>query len=42
MILLAIAAHAMAQKLIWADEFDTPGHPDDRKWGYEVGYIRNH
>jgi len=23
--------------LIWADEFDTPGTPDESRWGYEVG-----
>lgn len=25
------------QKLIWADEFDTPGVPDPAKWGYDLG-----
>lgn len=28
-------------KLIWADEFNEPGHPDSTKWSYEEGYIRN-
>jgi len=27
--------------LVWADEFDYTGLPDPKKWGYEVGYIRN-
>ena len=25
------------QKLVWADEFDKPGLPDSKKWGYDVG-----
>jgi beta-glucanase (GH16 family) len=29
-------------KLVWSDEFDTPGAPDSSKWNYETGYIRNH
>jgi beta-glucanase (GH16 family) len=29
-------------KLAWSDEFDRPGLPDPTKWGYEVGYVRNH
>ena len=28
-------------KLIWNDEFDRPGLPDPKKWGYEEGYVRN-
>lgn len=28
-------------KLVWSDEFETPGLPDPAKWDYEVGYIRN-
>ena len=29
-------------KLVWSDEFDTPGKPDPAKWGYELGFVRNH
>ena len=29
-------------KLVWSDEFDTPGHPDPAKWSYEEGMLRNH
>lgn len=29
------------RKLVWSDEFRTEGLPDARKWGYEVGYVRN-
>jgi beta-glucanase (GH16 family) len=28
-------------KLVWSDEFDTPGLPDPAKWDYEVGFVRN-
>ncbi|MBI3717325.1 MAG: family 16 glycosylhydrolase [Sphingobacteriales bacterium] len=24
-------------KLVWSDEFDTPGSPDNTKWGYDIG-----
>jgi beta-glucanase (GH16 family) len=27
----------VAQSLIWADEFNTPGAPDPAKWGYDIG-----
>ena len=27
--------------LIWSDEFDYSGLPDDTKWGYEEGIVRN-
>jgi len=27
----------VAQSLIWADEFNTPGAPDPAKWGYDLG-----
>ncbi len=28
-------------KLVWSDEFDIPGLPDEANWSYEVGYIAN-
>jgi beta-glucanase (GH16 family) len=28
-------------KLVWADEFDTPGRPDPRNWTFETGFVRN-
>lgn len=28
-------------KLVWSDEFDKDGLPDDTKWAYEKGYVRN-
>ena len=27
--------------LIWQDEFDYEGFPDESKWGYEEGFVRN-
>ena len=29
-------------RLVWADEFDSPGLPDSSKWTYEEGMVRNH
>lgn len=29
-------------KLVWSDEFNADGLPDTNKWGYEVGFVRNH
>jgi len=28
-------------KLVWSDEFDKAGPPDEAKWGYETGFISN-
>ena len=28
-------------KLVWSDEFDTPGLVDPKKWSYEEGMLRN-
>ena len=28
-------------KLVWSEEFNYTGLPDPKKWGYEVGHIRN-
>ncbi len=28
-------------RLVWADEFDSPGRPDPVEWGYETGLRRN-
>lgn len=29
-------------QLVWSDEFNYQGLPDPAKWGYEVGFVRNH
>ncbi len=34
-------AAGQERKLIWSDEFNTPGAPDPAKWGYESGLVRN-
>lgn len=28
-------------KLVWADEFNTPGPPDPKNWVFEKGFVRN-
>lgn len=28
-------------ELVWSDEFNYDGKPDSKKWGYELGYVRN-
>ncbi|HEY3319430.1 MAG TPA: glycoside hydrolase family 16 protein [Planctomycetota bacterium] len=38
----AAGAEKPGWKLVWADEFDTDGAPDAKKWAYEVGFVRNH
>ncbi len=40
---LAVTTTASAAdwKLIWSDEFDKPGLPDESKWTYEEGFVRN-
>lgn len=30
-----------SKKLIWQDEFNYVGYPDQSKWSYEVGFVRN-
>jgi len=30
-----------SKKLIWQDEFNYNGYPDQSKWSYEVGFVRN-
>lgn len=34
--------HAQSDyKLVWSDEFETDGKPDETKWNYEYGFVRN-
>lgn len=40
--LMCHAGQAQQWKLVWSDEFETPGLPDSVKWTYEEGMIRNH
>ena len=32
---------AEGYRLVWSDEFDKPGSPDPKNWGYEEGFVRN-
>jgi beta-glucanase (GH16 family) len=38
---LANGRPASVWKLVWADEFNTPGVPDASNWTYERGFVRN-
>ncbi|NQT38823.1 MAG: glycoside hydrolase family 16 protein [Planctomycetes bacterium] len=38
---LALPAGAEPWRLVWSDEFDGSGLPDQEKWGYEEGFVRN-
>lgn len=37
-------SHKQAEgwQLVWHDEFDAEGSPDEARWNYEHGYVRNH
>ncbi len=37
----SLSSPAAEWRLIWSDEFDKPGLPDQAKWGYETGFVRN-
>ncbi len=39
--LSVVSLQADDWKLVWSDEFDKPGMPDESKWTYEEGFIRN-
>lgn len=41
LVLAALPAGAADWKLVWGDEFNTPGAPDAAKWNAEKGFIRN-
>ncbi len=41
LLVMLTRVHAQEWKLVWSDEFDSPGLPDSSKWDYEVGFIRN-
>ena len=38
---LTPTTRAVTWDLVWADEFDVDGLPDEEKWDYEEGFIRN-
>ena len=39
--IIAAALAAPTMRLVWADEFSTPGRPDPSNWVYESGFVRN-
>lgn len=43
LLLFSVHSYVLAQdwKLTWQDEFDESGMPDESRWNYEVGKIRN-
>src|SRR5882672_11219106 len=41
LLLMSLPVGANEWKLVWSDEFDTPGLPDPSKWNYETGFVRN-
>jgi len=46
LIMIAVAGIIACQeidhrKLVWSDEFDKPGKPDETKWGYDLGNGQN-
>ena len=42
LVLMGSRAGGADWKLVWSDEFNYQGLPDPAKWGYEVGFVRNH
>jgi len=40
-ILLPLAMMAQEWKLVWSDEFNGNGKPDESSWTYEEGFVRN-
>jgi len=43
LLFFCFVLHAYPQKYVkvWSDEFNTPGLPDNTKWNYEIGKLRN-
>lgn len=37
LFILPLVLSAQQLKLVWSDEFNTPGLPDNKKWGYDIG-----
>lgn len=36
-----VISHQPKRRLVWADDFDSSGVLDTKKWSFETGYIRN-
>jgi beta-glucanase (GH16 family) len=42
-LIMSLSFPAYAQyKLVWADEFNNDGPPDEANWKPEIGFVRNH
>lgn len=41
MVVMATGVRAGEWELVWSDEFNYQGMPDQTKWNYEEGFIRN-
>ncbi len=41
-LLLTQTLTAQEWKLVWSDEFNKDGRPDEATWNYERGFVRNH
>jgi beta-glucanase (GH16 family) len=37
----SIEVNALYWNLVWSDEFEYDGFPDEKKWAYEDGFVRN-
>ena len=40
-VTLTINAQSQEWKLLWSEEFDIDGKPDENVWSYEKGFVRN-
>lgn len=38
----ALTLHAQEYKLVWSEEFDADGKPNEKIWNFEHGFVRNH
>ena len=42
LMLTGVVVWAGPWELVWSDEFSYQGLPDQTKWSYEEGFVRNH
>ena len=42
LLLATLQLAAQEWKLVWSDEFNGSGRPDEATWSYEEGFVRNH
>lgn len=41
-LLWSLRAPAQEWRLVWSDEFNADGRPDEATWNFEQGFVRNH